>query len=43
MIDFTSKEGFDWWQTQLRQQLLNYGIMVPWNDNNEFKFVSFEK
>jgi alpha-glucosidase (family GH31 glycosyl hydrolase) len=37
VIDFTSDAGFDWWQTQLDQQLLAYGVRVPWNDNNEFR------
>jgi alpha-glucosidase len=36
-IDFTSAAGFDWWKANLTESLLDYGIEVPWNDNNEFE------
>lgn len=35
-IDFTSS-GYDWWKTQIKTVLLNYGIDAIWNDNNEFE------
>lgn len=35
-LDFTSEQGYTWWQTQLKAQLFGYGIDVIWNDNNEF-------
>ncbi|MFN8531530.1 MAG: glycoside hydrolase family 31 protein [Anaerolineae bacterium] len=36
-IDFTSKAGFNWWKTKIKEQLLAYGIDAIWNDNNEFE------
>ena len=36
-IDFSSEAGYRWWQAQAREQLLDYGIDVLWNDNNEFE------
>lgn len=36
-IDFTSSEGYAWWQENVRAQLLDYGIDSTWNDNNEYE------
>jgi alpha-glucosidase len=36
-IDFTSAAGYDWWKTQIKAALFDYGIDAPWNDNNEFE------
>ncbi len=36
-IDFTSEAGYRWWQQQATAQLLEYGIDLLWNDNNEFE------
>lgn len=36
-VDFSSAAGFDWWVEQLAASVLEYGIEVPWNDNNEFR------
>ncbi|GAB4571438.1 MAG: glycoside hydrolase family 31 protein [Anaerolineae bacterium] len=36
-LDFTSEAGYSWWQERLTATLLDYGIDVPWNDNNEFE------
>ncbi len=35
-IDFTSRAGIAWWQQGLRAQVLDYGIDIGWNDNNEY-------
>lgn len=35
-LDFTNPQSYDWWKTQLHQQIFHYGIDVVWNDNNEF-------
>lgn len=35
-LDFTNKEVFDFWKTQVCEKLLNKGINATWNDNNEF-------
>ena len=36
-VDFTSQAGYDWWKTQLKTALLEYGVDAAWNDNNEFE------
>jgi alpha-glucosidase len=36
-IDFTHPEGIRWWQQELKQQVLDYGIDAGWNDNNEYE------
>ena len=35
-LDFTSTAGVSWWQNGLKTQVLDYGIDVGWNDNNEY-------
>ena len=35
-IDFTAPEGAAWWQEHARESLLDVGIDVLWNDNNEY-------
>lgn len=36
-LDFTNPDAIAWWQQQVREQLLEYGIDATWNDNNEFE------
>ncbi|MED4130603.1 glycoside hydrolase family 31 protein [Shouchella miscanthi] len=36
-LDFTNKHAFNWWKTQVTNQLLEYGISSTWNDNNEYE------
>ncbi len=36
-IDFSRKEGFDWWVTALTEHILDKGVSGVWNDNNEFE------
>jgi len=36
-LDFTNPSSYDWWKTKVKQQLLDYGIVSTWNDNNEFE------
>jgi alpha-glucosidase len=35
-LDFTNTNAVAWWQHSLQQQVLDYGIDVGWNDNNEY-------
>ena len=35
-LDFTNPAAIRWWQDGVRTQLLDYGIDVGWNDNNEY-------
>lgn len=35
-LDFTNDEAFDFWSSQVKEKLLDYGIICTWNDNNEF-------
>lgn len=36
-LDFTNPETIRWWQTSVRQALLEKGIDSTWNDNNEYE------
>jgi alpha-glucosidase len=36
-LDFTNQQTRQWWKQNVRQQLLDYGIVSTWNDNNEFE------
>ena len=38
-LDFTHPAVIDWWKTQLKAQVLDYGIDVGWNDNNEYAIM----
>jgi alpha-glucosidase len=38
-LDFTHPPTIAWWQAQLKAQVLDYGIDVGWNDNNEYALV----
>ena len=35
-LDFTKPAAVRWWQDSLKTQVLDYGIGVGWNDNNEY-------
>lgn len=35
-LDFTNDKAFDFWCDQVKEKLLDYGIICTWNDNNEF-------
>lgn len=35
-LDFTKPQAVTWWQSQLKTQILERGIDVGWNDNNEY-------
>ncbi|MBS7697436.1 MULTISPECIES: glycoside hydrolase family 31 protein [unclassified Chelatococcus] len=36
-VDFTNPKGRDWWANGIRSQLLDYGVVSIWSDNNEFE------
>jgi len=36
-LDFSNPDTFMWWKSQLKSQLLAYGVDAVWNDNNEFE------
>lgn len=36
-LDFTRERDRHWWQTHFQQQVLDVGIDVGWNDNNEYE------
>ncbi|WP_300002521.1 glycoside hydrolase family 31 protein [uncultured Cedecea sp.] len=36
-LDFTHPETVKWWQTNVKEQLLEKGIDATWNDNNEYE------
>lgn len=38
-LDFTNPQACDFWQEQVRAQLLENGIASTWNDNNEFEVL----
>lgn len=35
-LDFTNGDTYEWWQAQVRDHILSWGIDATWNDNNEF-------
>jgi alpha-glucosidase len=39
-LDFTKPQAVAWWQEQLRVQILDMGIEVGWNDNNEYAIAA---
>ncbi len=39
-LDFTKPQAVQWWQSGLRQQILEKGIDSGWNDNNEYAIQS---
>lgn len=36
-LDFTNPKTLDWWKTNVKSALLDYGMASTWNDNNEFE------
>ncbi len=38
-LDFTNQSSIEWWQKNLKAQVLDYGIDVGWNDNNEYAIL----
>lgn len=36
-LDFTNPETIAWWQQNVTEKLLGYGINSTWNDNNEYE------
>ena len=38
-LDFTQPTVVTWWQQSLKRQVLDYGIDVGWNDNNEYSVM----
>ena len=36
-LDFTNPATYAWWQKQVQEQILNFGIDSTWNDNNEYE------
>jgi alpha-glucosidase len=38
-LDFSSAAALAWWQKGLQSQVLDYGIDVGWNDNNEYAIM----
>jgi alpha-glucosidase len=39
-LDFTKPQAVRWWQEQLKAQILERGIEVGWNDNNEYAIAA---
>ena len=39
-LDFTKPQAIAWWQSRLRAQILERGIEVGWNDNNEYMIAA---
>lgn len=36
-LDLTNPDTVAWWKKNCTEQLLEFGVDVPWNDNNEFE------
>jgi alpha-glucosidase len=36
-LDFTNPRTREWWKRNVREQLLEVGVVSTWNDNNEFE------
>jgi alpha-glucosidase len=36
-LDFSNPKTYNWWKQNVREQLLAYGIVGIWNDNNEYE------
>lgn len=41
-LDFTNDDAFEFWSKQVKEKLLDYGIICTWNDNNEFDIKDSE-
>lgn len=41
-LDFTNPEAFSFWQSKVKEALLDFGITATWNDNNEFDIKDTE-
>jgi alpha-glucosidase len=41
-LDFTNPDAFDFWKKQVKEKLLDFGIIATWNDNNEFDIKDCE-
>ena len=39
-LDFTRPQAMAWWQSQLKSQIIDQGIEVGWNDNNEYAIAA---
>ena len=39
-LDFTNPNAVQWWQTQLKAQILDMGMDAGWNDNNEYAILN---
>ncbi len=35
-IDFTNPKAYEFWKNQVKEKLLDYGVIATWNDNNEY-------
>lgn len=35
-LDFTNPSAFEFWKSQVKEKLLDNGVIATWNDNNEF-------
>lgn len=38
-LDFTNPGTIEWWQNQISDHILSYGIDATWNDNNEYPLL----
>ena len=39
-LDFTRPQAVAWWQSHLKSQIIDFGIEVGWNDNNEYAIAA---